>query len=208
MTDRTNEQWITALQGQAREAALEDLRSLLLRGLRGALAGTSKVVDADLEDFVQEALIKILGDLDSFRGKSRFATWAQKISVRVAYSELRRKRWQDWSLEGMASGTEGLSGELMAALLADSTVSPEQQAVRNMLLGIVRRTITEKLTERQRFALVMAVVHGVPMEEIARRMGTNRNALYKLLHDARSRLKQELLASGLQIDEILEAFQT
>ncbi len=46
----------------------------------------------------------------------------------------------------------------------------------------------------------------MPLEIVAERMGTNRNALYKLIHDARKRLKHELLAEGLSIEDILGAF--
>ena len=45
------------------------------------------------------------------------------------------------------------------------------------------------------------------MEEAARRLKTNRNALYKLLHDARLRLKQRLQTEGLTAQEVLEAFE-
>jgi RNA polymerase sigma-70 factor (ECF subfamily) len=88
------------LRGPQKGAALADLRLVLLRGLRAALGGrTSGVVGLSVEDCVQEALIKILDNLDSFRGESRFTVWAQKIAVRVAFAEMRRRKWRDVSLE-------------------------------------------------------------------------------------------------------------
>jgi RNA polymerase sigma-70 factor (ECF subfamily) len=45
------------------------------------------------------------------------------------------------------------------------------------------------------------------MEEVARRLGTERNALYKLLHDARVKLKRSLERDGLSADELLAVFQ-
>jgi len=78
--------------------------------------------------------------------------------------------------------------------------------VRRMVLDTLRRVIEEDLTDKQRQALVATRVHGMPVEEVARRMGTNRNALYKLLHDARQRLQRELLAQGLPREEVLSAF--
>ena len=60
------------------------------------------------------------------------------------------------------------------------------------MLARINRVIDEELTERQRRALIMLGMQGMPMEEAARRLKTNRNALYKLLHDARLRLKQRL----------------
>ena len=92
MKERTNQEWLADLQGPERDDALVDLRAFLVRGLRYALAGRSDGDDAIIEDFVQDALLKILAALDTFRGESRFTTWAQKITVRVAYTELRRLR--------------------------------------------------------------------------------------------------------------------
>jgi len=46
----------------------------------------------------------------------------------------------------------------------------------------------------------------MPLEEVARRMDTNRNALYKLLYDARKRLQRALADEGLSPDEVLAAF--
>ena len=204
---RTNEEWIAALAGDERDGALSDLRTILVRGLRAALGARGNVTDADVEDFAQDALLKILDNLDSFRGESRFTTWAQKIAVRVAYTELRRKRWQDWSLERVVEGEEeGARLDFTPMILADGEAGPEQQAVRASLVQVVEQTISEKLTERQRTAMVAVMVEGAPMDEVARRMDTNRNALYKVLHDARSRLKSALLDAGYTVDEILAAF--
>src|SRR5829696_2146053 len=97
--ERNNDQWVERLQGPKRDEALADLRTVLLRGLRAALYGNAIDPQPSVEDFVQEALIKILGNLDSFRGESRFTVWAQKITVRTAYAEMRRRRWRDVSLE-------------------------------------------------------------------------------------------------------------
>src|SRR5687768_6622687 len=97
MKERSNEQWLAALRGPRKGEALTDLRVVLVQGLKGALPrGTG--VEASVEDFAQEALIKILGNLDSFRGESRFTVWAQKICVRTAFAEMRRSRWRDISL--------------------------------------------------------------------------------------------------------------
>ena len=106
MVERTNEEWLAALRGPEQEEALADLRTFLVRGLGYALANRSDVDDQVREDFAQEALLKILNGLDTFRGESRFTTWAQKIAVNVAFTELRRRRWQDTSLEAI---TEGMS---------------------------------------------------------------------------------------------------
>jgi RNA polymerase sigma-70 factor (ECF subfamily) len=204
VTQRSNEEWLADLQGPGREAALADLRALLQRGLTYALSGRSGVDEGIIEDFCQDALIKILDNLNSFRGESRFTTWAQKIAVNTAFTELRRRRWQNVSLNGIV---EERGGDWSPHFLTDRTFGPEQRATQEILLNTVKRLINQELTDRQRRALTAAVFQQVPLDEIARRMDTNRNALYKLLYDARKRLKERMLEEGLSPDEVLAAFE-
>jgi RNA polymerase sigma-70 factor (ECF subfamily) len=203
--ERTNQGWLAELRGPGRDQALADLRTRLVRGLRYAMADRPSVTDADMQDFAQDALMKILAGLDSFRGDSRFTTWAQKIAVRVALSELRRRRWRDISLQELASRYQ--DADRMSVVLTDPAASPEQQATQQMMLEMVHRLIAEELTERQRQAVTAAMIGGMPLDEVARRMGTNRNALYKLLHDARRRLQKHLAAKGLSAQNVLTAFE-
>jgi len=194
----TNEAWLEALRGPRRDEALEHLRERLVRGLRAALARRGAHWATLLaEDFAQDALLQILARLDTFRGESRFTTWAQKIAVRIALTELRRKRWRNVSLEDLAPAGAAPS------VLADETPDPARLTASQVLFERIQRAIDEDLTERQRIALNAAVVHGLPLEEVARRMNTNRNALYKLLHDARKRLKKSLEAQGISPEKFL-----
>jgi RNA polymerase sigma-70 factor (ECF subfamily) len=202
MADRTNQEWLDALRGPGQAEALADLRALLIRGLRRALPN---VPEQSREDFAQEALLKILDGLDSFRGESRFITWAYKIAVHVAFTELRRRRWQNISLQDLVAQYD--EGDFTPAILADSAPSPEQRATQQMMLDMVRQVIDEELTERQRQAVVAAVFGGMPLQEVARRMGTNRNALYKLMYDARQKLQRRMLAMGVSMEDLMEAFE-
>lgn len=207
MVERSNTEWIEDLgqPGPRRDAALDELRVLLVRGLGYAMARYAAVTEADIEDFAQETLLKILEALDTFRGESRFTTWAQKIAVHVAFTELRRRRWRDVSLEEMTTTPDG---GLIPRTWIDPSARTEQQAVQHEIIETMRQVIEEELTEKQRQALVAVRVHDVPLSEVARRMHTNRNALYKLLFDARKRLQQRMLAKGLSTEDILAAFNT
>ena len=205
MVERTNQEWLAELRGPERGDALDDLRALLVRGLRYGLADRSNVTEADLEDFAQDALLKILAGLDSFRGESRFTTWATKIAIHVAFSELRRRRWRDVSLQDLIAQYED-EGDFTPTVLTDLAPTPERQTTQQMMLEMVQRIIMEELTDRQRTAMTAAMMGGMPLEEVARRMGSNRNALYKLLHDARRRLKKRVMALGMSPQDVLAAF--
>jgi RNA polymerase sigma-70 factor (ECF subfamily) len=202
MRECTNEQWLTDLRGPNPDEALADLYDLLVRGLRVSLGSYGGGVDANAGDFAQEALIKILGNLDSFRGESRFTTWAQKISMNFALTELKRRRWRDVSLQELFARRKAANCEP-----ADPQLSPEQVALQNTVLQELRRMVDEELTDRQREAVVAVLLEGMPISEVARRMGTNQNALYKLLHDARRKLKRQMEAAGLSPQEVLAAFE-
>jgi RNA polymerase sigma-70 factor, ECF subfamily len=200
--ERTNEQWLTELRGPNPEGALADLYNLLVRGLRAALGGYGGGVEANFGDFAQEALIRITANLDSFRGESRFTTWAQKIAINVALTELKRRRWRDVSLQELFARREaGDRG------LADAQLSPEQLALQSTVLQELRRIIDEELTDKQREAVVAVILEEMPISEVARRMGTNQNALYKLLHDARKKLKRQMEAAGISAKEVLAVFE-
>jgi RNA polymerase sigma-70 factor, ECF subfamily len=210
MSTRTNEEWITELQsnGAAREAALEDLRAVIMNGLPYALSRWVSPSEPQfeflVEEVTQETLLRILDRLHTFEGRSQFTTWAHKIAIRIALSELRRKRWRDSSLDEMVDNEDAPAPE---SLMEDSSAGPEISVEREDMLVRVRRIIAEELTDRQREALLLLSVQDMPMDEAARKLKTNRNALYKLLHDARLRLKRRLTMEGLSAQEVLTAFE-
>jgi RNA polymerase sigma-70 factor, ECF subfamily len=196
--ERSNDQWLADLRGSKKDEALADLRVLLVEGLRTTLHGGTGGVESSVEDFAQDALIKILDNLNSFRGESRFTTWAHKICLRTAFAEMRRSRWRDVSLDEVIDR----GGE---SAPADSPDDPERAASQAAIMAQFRRFIDEELTKKQRTAL-LAALGGMPLEAVADRMGTNRNALYKLLHDARKRLKRRMEAESLWPQDVLSVF--
>lgn len=211
MNPRTNETWLKDLRatGPVREEALDDLHAIVQKGLPYAL---SRWLSPDdplftplVEEVTQETLLRVLDQLGTFEGRSMFTTWVHKIAIRIALTELRRKRWQDSSLDEMVDNEQNAAPE---RLMADPQASPETSAERADMLARIRRILDEELTQKQREALILLGMQNMPMEEAARRMKTNRNALYKLLHDARLRLKRRLALEDLDAQEVLSAFET
>ena len=91
-------------------------------------------------------------------------------------------------------------------ILTDPRASPEKVVSQQALMDFVARIIEEELTEKQRTAITATMIAGVPMEEVARRMDTNRNALYKLIYDARQRLQRSMKEHGISPQDVLDAF--
>ena len=194
--------------GEAQEIALSDLRAIVMRGLPYSLSKYLVPSDPHFEslseEVAQDTLLRVLDSLQSFEGRSKFTTWVHKIAVRIALTELRRKRWRDVSLDEL---TENAPGEGLRSILAAQEAGPDIVAEQSDMMEHLQRVISEELTDKQREVLVATQIHGMPLEEVARRMGTNRNALYKLLHDARQRLKARLEEQGLSTEEVLAAFE-
>ncbi|WP_374688877.1 RNA polymerase sigma factor, partial [Promineifilum sp.] len=137
---RTNEEWIEDLRagGPRREAALDDLRQVLATGLRRGLLGqvdtNAPEFETQVDDFVQEALLKVLDNLDSFAGRSLFTTWANKIALNIGLTELRRKRWRDTSLDHL---TQTDDGDFTPSFVADPGPRPEELTERRELMAYV-----------------------------------------------------------------------
>jgi RNA polymerase sigma-70 factor, ECF subfamily len=201
VTERTNEDWLRSLggTGSADEAAVDELREVLRCGLHRALTGRAAADEGFIEDMTQEGILKVLGGLVTFRGDSRFTTWAITVAVRVAFTELRRARWRDVSLDRLVEDTPARLPP--APPPADGSSQDARQAV----LATLHRVLESGLTDRQRQALV-AELRGMPQAEIAAQMGLTRNALYKLTYDARQSLKRGLEAAGIDGDEVRETF--
>ena len=200
--DRDNETWLTQLSGAGpdQQAALSDLRAALLRGLRRALSQRAGADDGFLEDVVQDALVRILERLPQFEGRSRFLTWAMAVAVHGAMSELRRRRWKDVSLDEVVA-----DADLTPVRVVNLGPGPHAQLEREAILAAMHEGIRNGLTTKQREAL-LAELQGMPQDEIARHLGSNRNALYKLAHDARKRLRRGLEAAGFTAEDIGAAF--
>lgn len=187
--------WWTDLadDGPAGRAALERLRELLLRStrhqvwrLRDLLPGAGP---RDLEDLAQQscddALMAVLRRLATFEGRSRFSTWAYKFGVLHAGVAVRREAWRHREVT--------LSDSLP---VVDASPSPPGLAEAADLAQAVAAAIASELTPHQRHVVLALLVEGVPIDVLADRLGSTRNALYKTLHDARRRLRTALTVSG------------
>ena len=216
--DRTREEWVEELSKEdtpEQAKALDDLHDYLQRGIYFYLSrersDLSSRTHAELsqmaEDFAQDATLRILKNLDTFRGDSKFTTWAMKIGTRTAISELRRARWKDFSLEQITADGEYMLGLDQADPGEQQPVSPERATERDDALQMIQHALDEVLTDRQRTAIESVTLRGIPMDVVAEQMDTNRNALYKLLHDARKKLKAYLESQGMRIEYIMSLFE-
>ncbi len=192
--------WLSRLraEGPAREEATGELRELLLRAARFEIsrrrASTPHLRGPDRDDLAHQsaddALMAILAKLDDFRGESRFTTWAYKFALLEAGVKLRRRAWQDREISLEPEHWD---------LIGDPRPAPDESAQTDALIRAVRDAIRTKLTPHQREIMLALTLDDVPIDVLAERLNSTRGALYKTLHDARRRLREQLSTQGFDV---------
>jgi RNA polymerase sigma-70 factor (ECF subfamily) len=200
--DTESRAWIADLEdsGQRRDEAVARLHKLLLGAARFEVnrrrATLPHLRGDDFDDLAMQsaddALVAVLSKLDTYKGDSKFTTWAYKFALLEAAVKLRRRAWQ---------GREVPLAPEIWPLLASDTASPASSAESGELFEELQKAIAEELTAHQREVLVATTLNGVPIDVLAERLNTTRGALYKTLHDARQKLRACLANRGMTIGE-------
>jgi RNA polymerase sigma-70 factor, ECF subfamily len=201
LLDAESREWLRSLRegGATRDEAVARLHALLLRAARFEVARRRPTLPHvrgdDLNDIALEAaddaLVSVLARLDSFRGASRFTTWAYKFALLEAAVKLRKRAWQ---------GREVPLEPETWSLFSSAGLTPDAEVEQTELLATVQSGINEVLTPHQRRVLVALALNGVPIDVLAERLNSTRGALYKTLHDARRKLRKHLEVRGLSLD--------
>jgi len=198
VTDVESLRWLSDLSatGPGREDAAERLHALLLRAARFEVARRQRAGAVDGDDLAvqaaDDALVAILSKLHTYRGESRFTTWAYKFVLLEAAAAVRKASWRGREVP--------LEGDGWAQLHDHGRACPDAEAEAFEVIDAVRDAIAEVLTPQQRAVLVALTLNDVPIDVLAERRATNRNALYKTLHDARRKLRARLAQDGLAIE--------
>ncbi len=194
--DPDSRRWLDELARRPPPAeTLERLHALLLQAARFELRRRRSALpwlDHDERERLavecaDDALVAVLARRASYRGHSRFTTWAYKFALLEAGVRVRRLAWRGRELS--------ISGEGWA-LVADQAPTQQERAEQRELVAALQEAIAA-LTPHQRRVLLALTVDGVPIDVLAERLETTRGALYKALHDARARLREQLRARGL-----------
>jgi len=141
----------------------------------------------DAEDATQETLVRLHRGLHRYDGRARFDTWLYAVMV-SAVADVRRKKARSLRLRDRFSAL----GDRRAAV---DPVSVEDRLESRRLAGLVR-TFLGALPARQREALDLVDLQGVPPGEAAVRMGVGHATLRTHLFRARRALRGRLLREG------------
>ena len=186
--------------GPRREAALARLHGMLLRIAQAEARRRGprmRITGPELEDLAYQAaadaVMAITAKLGQFRGESRFTTWAYKFVILEVSAKIGRHYWRRPDVSLDAEDWDRLPGRF--------GFEPAQESGWRDLLAALRRAVDTELTPRQREVFVALVLNGIPLDALAVRLGSNRNAIYKMMFDARRKLRAALAANGYTDDD-------
>jgi RNA polymerase sigma-70 factor, ECF subfamily len=197
--DPESRAWLEDLEatGSERSRAIERLHDLLLRAAhhearrRGHLY--PELGGPELDDICRQAthdaLVAVLEKLADFRGASRFTTWAYAFVVFEVSVKLRRHAWLG---RGIPTADDDATWDRLAGAENPAQVRVESHE----LLGALRSAVSEELTPRQREVFVAVALNDVQIDVLAGRLRSSRGAIYKVLHDARRKLRLRLEREG------------
>ena len=195
--DPESAEWLRALAdtGPRREAALARLHGMLLRIAQRECRRRGprlRITGPELEDLAYQAaadaLMAIIAKLRQFRGESRFTTWAYKVVILEVSTKIGRPFWRRPDVQLDAEDWNRLPGRF--------GFEPAQESEWRDLLAALHRAVDTELTPRQREVFVAIVLNGVPLDALVLELASSRNAIYKMLFDARRKLRAALDANG------------
>jgi RNA polymerase sigma-70 factor, ECF subfamily len=205
--DPASQRWLDGLRsaGARRDQSVRELHAMLLRAARREVhrrrewlgGATGPELDDLAHQAASDALLAILDNLESYRGASRFTTWAYRFVINHVSIKTRRHLWS-----GRRVPFDDTDWERLPDRVAPS---PDRRTEQRAQLEVLRAAVEKSLTARQREVFVAVALNEVPIDVVALRLDTNRGAIYKMLFDARMKLRASLAAAGYPLAEEGEA---
>jgi RNA polymerase sigma-70 factor (ECF subfamily) len=201
--DQDSQRWLDGLRsdGARHDQIARDLHAVLLRAARREInrrrvwlgGATGPELDDLAHQTADDALVAIIDNLDSYRGASRFTTWAYRFVMNLASIKTTRHLWSGRRVEFDDVDWARLPNRL--------GVSPDRRSEQNAQLAALRDALEGSLSSRQREVFVAVALNDVPIDVVASRLNSNRGAIYKTLFDARTKLRASLAAAGYPVSE-------
>jgi RNA polymerase sigma-70 factor, ECF subfamily len=192
--DDESARWVAGLSAGDAETQAR-LHGLLVRIARAELArrsGQLGVTGPEADDLCHQAagdaMVIILAKLGEFRGESRFTTWAYKFVMFEVSAKVGRHFWRRPPVP--------LSGDDWDRLPDRFGFDPSAESEARDLLDALRHAVEHELTAHQREIFAALVLEAIPLDALVVRLGSNRNAIYKTLFDARRKVRAALAAKG------------
>ena len=203
--DEESSVWLRRLGagGGERQAAERELHARLVRIALAEVrrrSASTPVTGPELDDVAHQAaddaMLAILAKVGGFRGESKFITWAYRFVILEVSGKLGRHYWRNPPVALDAGQWERLPDRF--------GIDPARHAESAGILAEVRRVVDDELTSHQRRVFVAIVVDEIPLDALAARLGLRRNAIYKVIFDARRKIRRALVANGYLDEQDVE----
>ncbi len=140
--------------------------------------------DALAEDWAQEAWVRVIRALPSFRGESQFSTWLHRIAVNSALHGRRSRERK--------AGRETVMDDSYAARPTGG----------DALLRLKLEQAMDRLPDGMRRVLVLHDVEGYTHEEIGEMLGVNPGTCKSQLFKARAKMRNLLSPAPAFAEEV------
>ncbi len=191
---RTDDDLVQSAQSGDHEAFAE----LCRRHAQVARRRVSAIVrhEEDVEDVMQETLLRAYVNLRTFRQSCKFSTWITAIGVNAALSVIRKRKSR------RESQIETSSPDELAWDIADKAPSPESRVAKAQIIHLLREELHD-LSPLMQEAVIIYYVHGSSLEESAAELGISIAAIKSRLLRGRRHLRVSLERQGLADAQIL-----
>jgi len=152
----------------------------------------------DVEDVIQEVMIRIYKGIKNFRGESKLSTWIHSIAVNVCKDMVSKK---SRNLEIKTSFSEGGDDEedMDMSHLAHTEENVMKKAISSVVYEHIMKAL-DKLSPEDRLLIKLRDVDGLSYEEIARIMNKPVGTVKSRLHYAREKLRRILEGGGKDVE--------
>jgi RNA polymerase sigma-70 factor (ECF subfamily) len=144
---------------------------------------------ADAADMTQEAFVRLMRSLGTYRAETRFTTWLYRLVTNICLDGLRRRGRPVDSLDEPASSYSGDDAQTAGERLADSDrwTQPEEEVTLRESAAEVREALN-RLPAAQRLALTLYYFEDMRYEDIAETMGLPLNTVKSHIRRGKERL--------------------
>src|SRR6266567_3380708 len=144
---------------------------------------------ADAADMTQEAFVRLMRSLGTYRAETKFTTWLYRLVTNICLDGLRRRGRAVDSLDEPSSAQSGDDAQTAGERLADNDrwSQPEQEVTLRESASEVRAALQE-LPPAQRLALTLHYFDDLRYEDIAETMGLPLNTVKSHIRRGKERL--------------------
>lgn len=165
------------------EAIVREHGPMVMRQLRRMFGPA-----ADVDDVFQAVFVEVLRSLPSFGGRSQLKTWIHRITLNVAYQEMRMQY------------RERMNAPLESAPEPEASVDLESELIDKEALVHLYEGL-DRLDPKKRIALVLHDIEGLSLREISERVGRPLQTVNSQLRAGRAELTAFLAERRRSVSE-------